>query len=277
VSYAGVRAVIFDVDGVLLDARASYHAVAEEAARRAVREVLGGGDVPFDRAAEVPRFKAAGRFNDDWEMSRGIAILLHLRRSGKAPPLGDFLARAEGRGIEGLVAAFPDVASRYPQARLARLCGALYGGRSRCRDLFGFDATEAIDDAPEEGFWERETKLVDPDLLRRVAKAFPIGLYTGRNPGEAALALLRCELQVPKELCWVADGRPRKPDPAGLEFLCSELLAGSGEALFVGDTADDEQAARGARARGAPLVYSHVAAPGDTTRVLQKLLAETGA
>jgi len=277
VSYAGVRAVIFDVDGVLLDARASYHAVAEEAARRAVQEVLGSGEAEFDRAAEVSRFKAAGRFNDDWEMSRGIAILLHLRRSGNAPPLGDFLARAQGRGIEGLVAAFPDVAARYPQARLARLCGALYGGRSRCRDLFGFEATEAIDDAPEQGFWERETKLVDPDLLRRVAKAFPIGLYTGRNPGEAALALLRCELHVPKNLCWVADGRPRKPDPAGLEFLCDELLAGSGEALFVGDTADDEQAARGARARGAPLVYAHVAAPGDTTRVLQKLLAETGA
>jgi len=277
VSYAGVRAVIFDVDGVLLDARASYHAVAEEAARRAVQEVLGSGEAEFDRAAEVPRFKAAGRFNDDWEMSRGIAILMHLRRSGNAPPLGDFLARSQGRGIEGLVAAFPDVAARYPQARLARLCGALYGGRSRCRDLFGFDATEAIDDAPEEGFWERETKLVDPDLLRRVAKAFPIGLYTGRNPGEAALALLRCELHVPKELCWVADGRPRKPDPAGLEFICDQLLAGSGEALFVGDTADDEQAARGARARGAPLVYAHVAAPGDTTRVLQKLLAETGA
>jgi HAD superfamily phosphatase len=279
VSYARVRAVIFDVDGVLLDARASYHAVAEEAARRAVQESLGRSDAPFDRAAEVPRFKAAGRFNDDWEMARGIALLLHLRETGEAPPLSDFLARGQGRGIEGLAAAFPDLASRYPQALFSRLCGALYGGRSRCRELFGFDAAEAIEDAPEEGFWERETKLADPDILGRVAKAFPIGMYTGRNPGEAALALVRCELHVPKELCWVADGRPRKPDPAGLEFLCGKLIshARPGEALFVGDTADDEQAARAARARGAPLVYAHVVAPGDTTRVLEKLLAETGA
>jgi HAD superfamily phosphatase len=277
VSYARVRAVIFDVDGVLLDARASYHAVAEEAARRAVREVLGHSAAQFDRAAEVPRFKAAGRFNDDWEMARGLAVLLHLRQTGKAPPLDDFLARAKGRGVDGIVAAFPDVAARYPQARLARLCGALYGGRSRCRELFGFEATEAIEDAPEGGFWERETKLVEPDLLRRIAKAFPVGLYTGRNPGEAALALVRCELHVPKELCWVSDGRPRKPDPAGLEFLCGKLLPRGGEALFVGDTADDEQAARAARARGAPLVYAHVVAPGDTTRVLEKLLEETGA
>jgi HAD superfamily phosphatase len=278
VSYARVRAVIFDVDGVLLDAGASYHAVAEEAARRAVREVLGRSEAPFDRAGEVPRFKAAGRFNDDWEMARGIALLLHLREMGMAPSLSDFLARAEGRGVEGLAAAFPEVASRYPQTRLSRLCGALYGGRSRCRELFGFEAAEAIGDAPAEGFWERETRLADPGVLRRVAAAFPVGVYTGRNPGEAALALVRCELHVPQELCWVADGRPRKPDPAGLEFLCAKLLPEPrSEALFVGDTADDEQAARAARARGAPLVYAHVAAPGDTTRVLERLLAETGA
>ncbi|TMB32247.1 MAG: HAD family hydrolase [Deltaproteobacteria bacterium] len=278
-SYLRVRAVIFDVDGVLLDARASYHAAAEEAARRAVQEVLGRSDAPFDRVAEVPKFKAAGRFNDDWEMARGIAVLLHLRHTGKAPSLDDFLGRAQGRGVEGLAAAFLDVASHYPQAWLSRLCGALYGGRSRCRELFGFEAIEAIEDVPEEGFWERETKLVDPALLRRVTRDFPVGIYTGRNPGEAALALVRCELHVPRELCWVADGRPRKPDPTGLEFLCGKLVSKSGgsEALFVGDTADDEQAARAARARGAPLVYAHVAAPGDTTRVLERLLAETGA
>ncbi|MFL5371417.1 MAG: HAD family hydrolase, partial [Myxococcales bacterium] len=94
---------------------------------------------------------------------------------------------------------------------------------------------------------------------------------------EAALALARCELHIPPELCWVADGRPRKPDPAGLEFLCRKLVGTPGEALFVGDTADDEEAARAARARGAPLVYAHVAAPGETTKVLERLLAETGA
>jgi HAD superfamily phosphatase len=277
VSYAAVRAVIFDVDGVLLDARASYHAVAEEAARRAVREVLGRSGAPFDRAREVPLFKAAGRFNDDWEMARGIALLLHLRESGDAPSIGEFLGRAGGRGIAGLVEAFPEAASRYPQARLARLCGALYGGRSHCRELFGFEAAEAIEDAPDPGYWERETKLADPALLRRVATKFPIGMYTGRNPSEAALALARCELHVPLELCWVADGRPRKPDPTGLEFLCGKLLGTNGQALFVGDTADDEEAARAARARGAPLVYAHVAAPGETTKVLERLLAETGA
>jgi HAD superfamily phosphatase len=278
VSWSQVRAVIFDIDGVLLDARASYHAVAEEAARRAVAEVTGERcTAPFDPEQEVAAFKAAGRFNDDWEMARGIALLLHLRQRGAAPELPRFLRAAQGEGVAGLAKALPAIAAMYPQERIARLCGALYGGRSHCRELFGFEAEEALPDAPERGLWERERLLADPALLKRVADRFPVALYTGRNPGEAALALVRCELHVPQRLCWVSDGRPRKPDPEGLLWLCGELLRSGGEALFVGDTADDRAAAEAARARGAPLVYAHVADPGDTTRALSRLLAETAA
>jgi len=278
VSWSRVQAVIFDVDGVLLDARASYHAVAEEAARRAVSGVLGEPcAAPFDRDREVASFKAAGRFNDDWEMARGIALLLHLRQRGAAPGLQRFLDAARGNGVAGLAQALPSIAPLYPQERISRLCGALYGGRSHCRELFGFEAGEAMSDAPERGFWEHEEVLADPVVLEKVTQRFPVALYTGRNPGEAALALLRCELHVPQRLCWVADGRPRKPDPEGLLWLCNELLRPGGEALFVGDTADDRAAAEAARARGAPLVYAHVAGPGETTRALSRLLAETGA
>lgn len=271
-----VRAVIFDVDGVLLDARASYHAVAEEAAREAVAEIVGAQAahaVPFDRATEIPLFKAAGRFNDDWEMSRGIALLLLLRARGAAPSLASFLAGAQGQGVAGLFAGQVLEArdeGALAQAALARRCGALYGGRSRCKDLFGFEPPEA----PEPGYWEREVLLAERALLERVAARFPIALYTGRNPGEAALALERTGLPVPPERRWVADGRPRKPDPAGLVWLCNLMLDGEqqAEALFVGDTADDQAAASAAQASGAPLVYAHVESPGDTTRVLSRLL-----
>jgi phosphoglycolate phosphatase-like HAD superfamily hydrolase len=278
VSWSRVQAVIFDVDGVLLDARASYHAVAQEAARRAVAEVLGEPcTAPFDAGREVAGFKAAGRFHDDWEMARGIALLLHLRQRGAAPDLRRFLDAAQGGGVLGLARAFPDIAARYPQERISRLCGALYGGRSHCRELFGFEARDVLADAPERGLCEQEPLLADPALLKRVAGRFPVALYTGRNPGEAALALARCELHVPQRLCWVSDGRPRKPDPEGLIWLCGELVRPGGEALFVGDTADDRAAAEAARARAAPLLYAHVVEPADTTRVLSRLLAETGA
>ncbi|HEY2031194.1 MAG TPA: hypothetical protein VGH20_18510, partial [Myxococcales bacterium] len=156
-----VRGVIFDVDGVLLDARPSYHAVAEEAARRAIAPLVGEAAaraVPFDRAVEIPQFKAAGGFNDDWEMSRAIALLLYLRVRGEAPGLSQFLASAQGKGVTALYARHPEV--EIDAARLTRACGALYGG-SKCKDLFGFDARDALPDAPERGLWENEELLAD--------------------------------------------------------------------------------------------------------------------
>ena len=275
-----VRGVILDVDGVLLDARPSYHAAAEEAARRAVARFVGeekARAVPFDRASEVPAFKSAGRFNDDWEMSRAIALLLLLRARGDAPPLDQFLARAQGRGVEGLYASHRDVS--FSPEEIARTCGALYGG-DRCRELFGFDARDVLPDAPSRGLWENEIVLPDLNLLAAVAAKFSLALFTGRNPGEARLAQTLCKLKIPDALAWVSDGRPRKPDPAGLIWLCHELLKGrpgaaQGQILFIGDTADDLAASRAAQDRGAPIVYAHVEAPGDTTRVLSRLLAET--
>ena len=277
-SLRSVRGVILDVDGVLLDARSSYHAAAEEAARRAVSRLVGAEkarSAPFDRIREVAAFKAAGGFNDDWEMARGIALLLWLRARGDAPDLHGFLQAAEGSGVEGLFRKWP---APIPQDEISRVCGALYGG-ARCKELFGFEARDALPDAPDRGLWEEETILADPRLLEAVAAHFPLAIYTGRNPAEAQLALARCRLRIPDSLCWVADGqRPRKPDPAGLLWLTHVLLRGGPKAsqvLFIGDTADDQAASRAAQDAGAPIVYAHVEAPGDTSRALSRLLAET--
>ncbi|HUJ25710.1 MAG TPA: HAD family hydrolase [Myxococcales bacterium] len=266
-----VRGVVFDVDGVLLDARPSYHAAAEEAARRAIEPLVGrdaARSVPFDREPEIAAFKAAGRFNDDWETARGIALLLLLRSRGKAPPLEEFLARAQGRGVRGLFDAFPN--DELPQEPISKTCCELYGG-DRCRELFGFDAQGR-------GLWENEKVLPDQRLLEAVAARFPLALYTGRNPGEAALAQTLCKLKIPPPLCWVADGRrPRKPDPAGLFWLTHALLRGAprgSQVLFIGDTADDHAASRAAQDAGAPIIYAHVERPDDTSKVLSRLLAE---
>jgi HAD superfamily phosphatase len=277
-SLRAVRGVIFDVDGVLLDARPSYHAVAEEAARRAIAPVVGeeaARAAPFESAAEIAQFKAAGGFNDDWEMARAIALLLFLRIRGEAPPLAKFLAHAGGHGVEPLYTKYPHLL--LDPAQVARTCGALYGG-SKCKELFGFDARDAVPDAPDAGLWEKELLLPEQVLLEAVAARFPLALFTGRNPGEARLALTRLALHIPDDLCWVADGRPRKPDPAGLVWLTHKLLKGKpgAQVIFLGDTADDRAAGNEAQDRGAPLVYAHIEQPGDTTRVLSRLLAESG-
>jgi HAD superfamily phosphatase len=288
-----VRAVIFDVDGVLLDARPSYHAVAEEGARRAVALALGeekARTLPFDRAREIPRFKAAGGFNDDWEMSRAIAHLLLLRaRAGDVPPLEAVLARSGGRGVHGVVEAFGALATEgLPAAARAalepgwfsRVCGALYAGAFDCQRIYGFDAREVLHEAPGRGYYERETPLCEPEVLAAVEARWTLALFTGRYPAEAELGLRVLHLNVHERLRWTADGvRPRKPDPTGLVWLCDDLLDRKKKgrpqaetALFLGDTADDEKAARAAQDAGAPLIYAHIEAPGDTTRALQRLL-----
>jgi phosphoglycolate phosphatase-like HAD superfamily hydrolase len=125
--------------------------------------------------------------------------------------------------------------------------------------------------------WENEVVLPDPALLEGVAQRFPLALYTGRNPGEARLALHLCGLRVPEANLWVADGRPRKPDPAGLLWLTHALLRRAppgSSVLFIGDTADDQAASRAAQDHGAPLIYAHVEQPGDTTKVLSRLLVD---
>ena len=120
-SLRAVRGVILDVDGVLLDARPSYHAVAEEAARRAIVPLVGEGPAraaPFDRDVEIAAFKNAGGFNDDWEMSRAIALLLYLRARQEAPDLGRFLAEAGGHGVRPLYEKHPVPIRQETVARL---------------------------------------------------------------------------------------------------------------------------------------------------------------
>src|SRR3989442_14424924 len=132
------------------------------------------------------------------------------------------------------------------------------------RALFGFEAKDAVPDAPERGMWENEEVLPDSRLLGAVAARFPLALYTGRNAGESRLAQRLCRLKIPEELGWVADGhRPRKPDPAGLLWLTHALLRRAprpSQVLFLGDTADDQAPSRAAQAAGRPITHPQIPA-----------------
>src|SRR5205085_6948484 len=124
-----------------------------------------------------------------------LVLLIRARHGDKAPSLSYLLATAAGRGVEGLFAAQEhELAVLTAEQRdalalrsIATTCGALYGGKSHCKMLFGFDPPAW---APERGLWEREDLLADAALLREVDKRFALALFTGRNPGEAELALI---------------------------------------------------------------------------------------
>ena len=235
--------LIFDIDGVLLDTAQSYPAAVEAAVRWFCRERLGRAvtDDPAP-APDLAAWKAAGGFNDDWQLAQGICLYLtwhHLR--GDWPP--DAGAEAalcaaiplRGGGLTAVRALCPgaDACGAWDAEAIARVCMERYGGDDACEAMFGMRPTEGV--GP--GLWHHERALVPASALE--AWRGHLGVYTGRNSAEASLGLRAAGLDAlfPLQMRQTSDAGLRKPDPAGLIALAERgaprLL------LFAGDTPDD--------------------------------------
>jgi len=241
--------VVFDVDGVLVDTSDSYRRVVRETVERV-------HDADVDPAA-VERFKRAGGFNDDWELTEALAAYVLAVRAGYGRDVAahtDAVADAGG-GLDGsravLSAALSgDEHDRVERAvdpeRLRQVFQRLYLGRERYRELEGdpaaVEGTAGI--APDEGgYVDDERVLVSEATLAAVCERFPVGVFTGRPADEAAIALERVGLELPDEsVVTMDDPAPGKPDPAGLVALADRL--GVDGVVYVGDTVDDARAAR---------------------------------
>ncbi len=253
-----VEALIFDIDGVLVDASESYRLAVCEAVRFFLQNELGWlvDALPLT-PEEVDMFKRAGGFNNDWDLTQAAALFLlfkSLRHGVKRvsalkrlrPSLEEFLAEvsAEGGGLsnaEKVVVDKLELRQRRDLARLwkrrllVQLAQEFYAGRKWCARLFGFEP-QYVD--IEAGFLERERTLIDLSLLPEGMK---FGILTGRAKRETRLALERIGLLpiIPEEF-WVTDDDPiRKPDPKALLVLMEKL--GASSAIYVGDTIDDLQ------------------------------------
>lgn len=241
--------VVFDVDGVLVDTGDSYRRVVRETVERV-------HDTEVDPAA-VERFKQAGGFNDDWELTEALAAHALARREGYEASVADHTAAVadEGGGLDGSRAVLGAALSggeydRVERAvdpdRLRRVFQRLYLGRERYRELEAdpgpVEAAAGID-ADERGYVENETVLVGETTLAGVRERFPVGVFTGRPADEADIALDRVGLNLPDDLVITMDDpEPGKPDPAGLLSLADRL--GVDGVVYVGDTVDDARAAR---------------------------------
>lgn len=251
-----VEAMIFDIDGVLVDASESYRLAVCEAVRFFVQNELNWiVDAPPLTPEEVDAFKKAGGFNNDWDLTQAAALFLlfkSLKHGVKQvsalkrlrPSLEEFLAEvsAEGGGLsnaEKFVIGRLELRQRRDLARLwkrrllVQLAQEFYAGRKWCPRLFGFEP-QYVD--IESGFLERERTLIELSLLPKDMK---LGILTGRAKRETMLALERMGLThiIPEEF-WVTDDDPiRKPDPKALTILMEKL--GANCAIYVGDTIDD--------------------------------------
>jgi len=235
--------LVLDIDGVLVDVSESYRRAIVESIDRVYGETIVRED--------VQRFKEAGGFTNDWELTSAAALYLLARReAGDRPaPLADVPAFTEaiagaGGGLEGARAVVSEALPRESERALAALDGdrlrdhfqALYLGGELYREL-------EADDPPIEtdGYVHDEPILLAPETAERLSTV-PLGVFTGRPAAEASIALDRVGLPVPADRrVTMDDPEPGKPAPDGLRRLGAAL--GVDRIGFAGDTLDDVRTA----------------------------------
>lgn len=230
---------VLDIDGVLLDPNPSFYRAAMETAVEAAARALDA-DVRALTLEDIAAFKGAGGWNDDFDLSVGLAwaLIAEVTTGTSVKTVG---AGASG-GLPVLVDQWSsrlDVAKEACEpAFLRRRCAARYAGRDRCESMYGIDPAEHPN-VSAEGLWRVESILCDADRLR--AWSAPLAFFTGRNAAEAQLAAERLALEIAPERRVVDDGScPKKPAPDGLFRLSRHA---DGLMLFVGDSIDDQNAA----------------------------------
>ncbi|WP_338741265.1 TIGR01548 family HAD-type hydrolase [Haloplanus salilacus] len=234
-------AVVLDVDGVLVDVADSY--------RRAIVETVDRvyGETVDDEG--VQRFKNAGGFNNDWELTYAAALFVLARDAGYDADVVAFTdaVAAAGGGLEaaeGVVRDAPiDAAAvfdRWDPDHLRAVFQALYLGTDLYRDLEGGDPP-----VESGGYIHDEPVLVERSTLDALTERFAVGVLTGRPAAEADIALDRVGLSVADAHRFTMDDWAEgKPHPRALTRLADRFDADA--VAFAGDTLDDVRTATNA-------------------------------
>lgn len=95
-----------------------------------------------------------------------------------------------------------------------------------------------------EGLWRRETLLVKPALLKRLATILPLGIVTGRPRRDAIQSLALHGIEALFSVIVCREDAALKPDPEPILLAMKRSQIQEPRAWYVGDTPDDVHAAR---------------------------------
>lgn len=253
--------IFFDVDGILINTLASFHATdiaVAEYVTGTLHSLDWGQDVqkgkPLLTLQDVDAFKQAGGYNNDWDMCYLLSALSTARlREWKGTPLAEHtiaewaaLSRAanlQGHGGRTWVDETIPASARLDYMLIGDLYHECYWGAAEYRKRFGREP-QYLPDAP--GLVSKEEMLYTPDFPRRLRAAGiqHLGMITGRVGPEVDSALERIEAYS-DERWWevvISADMCAKPDPRALRMAIEAVGAHGG--LFIGDTADDHDLVR---------------------------------
>jgi HAD superfamily hydrolase (TIGR01548 family) len=258
-----IEAVIFDIDGVLVEVTGSFREVISRTVQFFFNRIM---QVPGEEVLVSPEetglFKLAGNFNNDWDLANGAVAWglmklvsiegAHGRSTSSLksgfPTLAEFTGEIKKNG-GGLSAAleiirkrlgnchFPEFAGLYRPELVKEIFMEHYAGPELCRRFYNFDAKHY--QGP--GLVEKERFLLDLSLVKELAdREVSLGVLTGRIPEEADYLFASTGLAalLSRDFVVTDDGSlPPKPNPAGLRHLAGKM--GFHKAVYVGDAPDD--------------------------------------
>jgi HAD superfamily hydrolase (TIGR01548 family) len=213
-------AILFDMDGTLIDTTGSYF----EATRRTAEYIL---HEPVDDG-EIAEIKRVPGFNNDWDTT---FALVRRRETGVIKPVDEMTRLTDS------YLAIKDIFQTF------------YLGDRDWAAICGHEAPFRWD-AP---LIAHEVMLLSHATFAWLAGHFPLGIATARPRIEAEIAIRDHELEryIPADhLVAVEDAHAEKPDPAPLLELVRRLRCRN--PLYVGDTVNDVIAAHAA---GMPCIF----------------------
>jgi phosphoglycolate phosphatase-like HAD superfamily hydrolase len=221
-------AIVFDVDGVLVETDASYiEGVARTVQWLLVNELGLVDDGPAVDRATVHLWKRVGRWNDDWDLSYALyEWLTHAHGS---------TTTERRRGAEDVgSAARAEVAIDRPKWEAVRgIFEEIYNGSALATARYS--VTPRV--KQERGLAETERVLLEVGLLRELARLGirKVGIVTGRSIPDWEAVRARIPVPVETAVATMEDGR--KPDPAPLRKVVRALAPRA--FVSVGDTLSD--------------------------------------
>jgi len=237
------RALIFDVDGVLIDTDRSFPNVVISAVQWWSRFRLGmkTDARPFTRE-HYDITKNHGAFNDDYTIA--WTFLTYIASLGKKSLSECLLTPGEW---EEIIAScnpgypVPWVRQNFgegiPLQEFRNLCDEIYFGAKTLETARGREPSFIT----MRGLWNLERPMLKTHWT---CLGNPVGIYTGRSRAELSLALtLLGWTDLPPEACVTLDDGITKPSPEGFRKL-EEILRFE-EAVYFGDTKSDRLAFEG--------------------------------
>ena len=222
-------AVIFDMDGVLVDVSKSYRQATKLTTEYVLQNKYGLKKVV--NMEDIEAMKSIPGFNNDWDLSFALIELFAkgIRRSDFKQNIS---ALSEKTKISTDYLAAKDVFQSY------------YLGTKLFKQLYQRSAPIAS----QIGLIKNETLLLDLAILKKIAEKYKVGVATGRPKFEALFALrnLKISPQLIKEIYVVGkeDAQREKPFPEPL--LKAASLLECNRPIYVGDSINDILAAEAA-------------------------------